>query len=278
MNLDRYFHQRSILLGSRAASLALLCDLDRQLLELARRQSEGIFANQQQRPWQERWLLAEAVDKCQPGFLLDYCRRVSIQEQWSMASLRADLPCPSVSTNSWSGARAVWLNPARQTHSPPHWQPWLQALHNPGCSQQLQSLYTQYPDNQPQVMVPLLLRVDTAQVVQFVNELSKQLSAVELLPWLGLSCLGRFVPWLHTLTATPALQYPAQAELTWLTGNRTHTRTERQAWGMSINTTTLQQLRQSLPLGWHSRLWHWMGHGSSGDYWTLFGGHLCVDS
>lgn len=278
MNLDRYFHQRSILLGSRAASLALLCDLDRQLLELAERQGEGIFANQQQRPWQERWLLAETVDKCQPGFLPDYYRRASIQEQWSMASLHADLPCPTVSTNSWSGARAAWLNPARQAHSNPHWQPWLQALCKPACSQQLHTLFTQHPDNPQQVMAPLLMRADTAQVVQFINVLSEQLPAAELLPWLGLSCRGRFIPWLHTLTATPALQYPAQAELTWLTGNRNHTRTERQIWGMPINATTIQQLRQSLPLGWHSRLWHWMGRGSSGDYWTLFGGCLCVDS
>lgn len=278
MNIDRFFQQRWTLLGSRNATLALLCDHDMQLLAAAESQGEGLFANQQHRTWQERWILAEAVTRCEPDFVHEYQRRAGTSEQWHMASLDPSLPCPHTHTQSWSVARAQWLQPQRQLNLPQHWQNWWQSMRTQPDASQMIALYQEHNDNAQLVLAPLLLRLSEGETVNFINWLSNHLPAPALLPWIGMSCLGRFIPWLHSFSSNQTLQYAAKVEITWLTGNRQSERCSHQIWGMPWSADSLDQLRQSLPLAWHPRLWARMQPGSRGDYWTLFGGRLCVDN
>ncbi|WKE65732.1 hypothetical protein PVT67_00300 [Gallaecimonas kandeliae] len=269
MDLDCFFTQRRTLLASPAASKAMLCQLDRELIRAQPPAEED-------RPFEEALLLAQAADPAQGTALKAFFAASDSERQWQLAALLPWLPLPQAeAADTWLMARAQLLAPARAIALPAPWDGWWQAWQGGATAAQLLTLYEQLAEHAQERLAPLLVRTEPAELVRFINALAARLPALELLPWLGLSGLGRFVPWLRDFAANPELAEAARQELNWLTGGRDTERHERQLWGQAATPELLPQLSQGLALAWQPRLWAWLQPGGSGDHWTLFGGRLC---
>ncbi|MCH8500241.1 MAG: hypothetical protein LAT63_17370 [Marinobacter sp.] len=297
--LDLYLAQRNTLLADDSATLAQLKAHDRQLLSaldqgqlmlpLAARQvsDEDLFAALDD-DLDAALLLVEARARLWPGELMRIQHRLVARAEdsraaWWLAAHYATLPCPFLFPEQWDAqlwaARALQRR-NRESMLPEPWREWALVMGGQRPIQPVVEALWAEGDGQPweSWLAPLLTLVDGKEASALVNWLANHLDDTDLIRVMGLSCQGRFLPWLANMRHNESLADAALREVRWLTGGQSNRFDGQQVWGEHLSQDVCAQLFRRLPLGFRGRLWHWCGGAVQGAATSLQGGEWCLGS
>lgn len=297
--LTLWLDQRATLLASDESDLASLKRHDRQLLGAMEQRVFKSPLTQQQG--------AGSDQACIEELLSDFGRRVVILEArarlwpgelgriqgllvvnteahyaaWWLAAHYPALEFPQVFPDGWQSqvwAACALLRRGRGDLLPDPWSSWAALFSGKGTALAVTRRLWAASDGQAweQWLAPLMLMQGPDNAADLINWLAGHADDGEVIRAMGLSCQGRFLPWLASMRHDSKYTEAALREIRWLVGDQQQRHEGRQCWGEPLQHDVWGKLFRAVPLSFRDRLWHGCRPSTEGSAGSLQGGRWCA--